>query len=120
MKDNFSAYEYYRGPEPPEIEKRKYRLSLAAQELSARGDYIAAAENKLEVASICRSQGKARDAYLLEVSAHSLIDAAAHERGQYGKAAEALRNWASRLRVDGLERDAYLLDVTASQYDRHS
>jgi hypothetical protein len=120
MTDDLSAYRNYRGAEPPEVEKEKFRLSSAAQQLTAGGDYISAAEKKLELARICRSQGKHRDSHLLEVSARALIDKAANERGQYGRAAEALKNWASRLRANGLERDAYLLDVTASEYHKRS
>jgi hypothetical protein len=115
VADDLGVYLDYSGPPPPEIERRKYYLSLHAQQLAERGDFVAAAKIKIENADICRSQRKDRDAHNLEVSARGFIDEAAH-RGQYCEAAEALRDWASRLRADGFESDAHLLEVTASQY----
>lgn len=50
----------------PEIEREKYRLTLAAKEHIQREEYEEAANTLAENAFICRNQGKERDAYLLE------------------------------------------------------
>lgn len=50
----------------PAIERHKYSLTQDANRAARRGDYAEARRLKLELASICRSQGKTDDAYLLE------------------------------------------------------
>lgn len=52
-------------PVPP-IEQEKYGLTVAAQQAKESGDYAEASRILKLLASICRSQGKTRDAYLTE------------------------------------------------------
>ena len=70
--DDLGAYEYYTGPTPPEIEIRKYNLSKAIEMNINLEDYISAISGKISLAEICHSQGKERDAYMLECSIRDL------------------------------------------------
>lgn len=55
------------------LEARKSVLSAEAKEAAAAGRYLEAARLKQAIAAICDSQGKVRDAHLLEVGAHHLL-----------------------------------------------
>jgi len=71
-KDNLSAYDNYSGPTPPAIEQKKYRISVQVQEDIENENYLAAIKGKIELAKICKSQGKESDAYILEESVRDL------------------------------------------------
>jgi len=116
INDDLDPYHNYNGSHPPEIEQHKYRLSLAAKEKAEINEYIEAARIKLELAEICRFQGKDGDAYMLEVSAHKLIEKAAVDQNRYYESSNILKDWALRLRKQGNEKDAYLLELTANEY----
>lgn len=70
--DDLSPYDDYDGPQPPLIEIRKYRISKAVQDYIKEEDYLSAIKGKLELASICRDQGKECDTFILEESIRRL------------------------------------------------
>ena len=71
-KDDFTPYDEYDGPTPPQIEMEKYRRSIQIQKDIDDENYLAAIRGKIELARICRSQGKEDDAYMLENSIREL------------------------------------------------
>ena len=70
--DDLSPYYDYEGPQPPEIEIKKYRISKAVDDFIADEDYLSAIKGKIQLASICKEQGKDSDAYILEESIRKL------------------------------------------------
>lgn len=70
--DDMSSYENYYGPQPPAIEIKKYALSKQIAEYIENEDYLSAIKSKVDLASICREQGKDRDAFILEESIRKL------------------------------------------------
>ena len=72
-QDDLSAYKNYNGPTPPAIEEHKYQLSLQVNELIEKGKLQQAALLKLEIARICREQGKYEDADKLSEGARQLL-----------------------------------------------
>ena len=63
------VYVNYAGPEPSDIEKYKYYLTLKAIAAYERGDFLEAARYKEENALVCHRQGKEEDAEKLEHTA---------------------------------------------------
>ena len=72
--DDLSAYDNYNGKKPPRIEEYKYERSVEAQQHIERGEYTQAANIKLELAQICKGQGKFDDADKLIAGAKELLD----------------------------------------------
>ena len=70
--DDLSPYSNYIGPQPPEIEIRKYNISKKVEADIRNEDYLSAIKGKLELAKICRLQDKEDDAYNLEESIRRL------------------------------------------------
>ena len=64
--DDLSPYFNYDGPTPPEIEHQKYYLSYVIERDIEQGNFVSAIGGKIRLATICRGQGKERDAYMLE------------------------------------------------------
>lgn len=64
--EDLSAYDSYRGEKPPAIEIEKYHLSRQVEQLIEEERYAEAISLKLELARICKGQGKERDAFMLE------------------------------------------------------
>ena len=71
-KDDFSPYDTYQGPTPPEIELQKYRISRAVESYIEEDNYLEAIKGKLSLAKICQNQGKSGDAFILEESIRRL------------------------------------------------
>lgn len=71
-QDDFSDYDNYSGPQPPQIELEKYQISRQVQEDIDDENYLSAISGKIKLARIVRKQGKERDAYLLENSIRDL------------------------------------------------
>jgi len=59
--DNLNAYHNIDIETLPEIEQRKYRLTVSAAQDIERGDYLSAIKKKIHIADICRAQGKNED-----------------------------------------------------------
>jgi hypothetical protein len=72
--DDLSPYDNYRGEKPPRLEEYKYERSVEAQRHIERGEYAQAANIKLELAQICKGQGKFEDADKLVAGAKELLD----------------------------------------------
>jgi hypothetical protein len=70
---DLSPYQNYEGGSIPEIEAEKYCKTLRAKALEEMGKFTEAAEEWFSIARICRSQGKERDAFLCDTSAHKLL-----------------------------------------------
>ena len=70
---DYSAYNNYEGGPIPEIEQVKYHKTRLADELEKLEKYAEAAEEWFDIARICRQQGKERDAYLCDTTAHKLL-----------------------------------------------
>lgn len=70
--DDLSPYNTYSGPTPPEIEMKKYRLSVQIENYINEDNYLEAIKGKLALARICKSQGKDGDAFILEESIRRL------------------------------------------------
>ena len=70
--DDLSAYDDYCGPQPPQIEIEKYRISKAVDKYIEEENYLSAIKGKIKLASICKSQGKENDAFILEESIRRL------------------------------------------------
>ena len=70
---DLSPYQNHDGSYIPDIEREKYAKTLKAQALEAANRFTEAAEEWFDIARICRSQGKERDAFLCETSAHKLL-----------------------------------------------
>lgn len=71
-RDDFSAYDNYEGPQPPQIEIEKYSISRHVDQCIANENYLSAIDGKIKIARICRSQGKEHDAFMLENSIRRL------------------------------------------------
>jgi hypothetical protein len=71
-KDDLEPYDLYKGPQPPDIEIDKFALSRQVENDIENENYLSAIEGKVEIAKICREQGKEKDAYLLEESIRKL------------------------------------------------
>ena len=85
--DDLSAYDNYFGPEPPDIEKRKYQISVETDRAIRNGDYLTGVKNKVYLADICRAQGKYDDADKLMAGARLLAeDVPAYQREEAWKA----------------------------------
>lgn len=70
--DDLSPYYEYDGPQPPQIEIEKYRISKAVDNFIKEEDYLSAIKGKIQLASICKNQGKDSDSYILEESVRRL------------------------------------------------
>lgn len=82
-KDDLSDYNNYSGPQPPELEIKKYRISCKVDNAIAEDNYLEAIKGKLELAKICRWQGKERDTFILEESIRRLYkDLPRYQRGE--------------------------------------
>ncbi len=71
-RDDLSAYYEYDGPKPPQIEIKKYQISKEVDKFIEEEDYLSAIKGKIQLASICKEQGKDSDAYILEESVRRL------------------------------------------------
>lgn len=71
-RDDLSAYDDYEGPQPPQIEIEKYKISKAVDESIENEDYLSAIKGKVKLAFICKKQGKESDSYILEESIRRL------------------------------------------------
>lgn len=89
--DDLSEYDNYRGPQPPEIEIRKYRISCQVNNDINDENYLAAIKGKIELAQICHEQGKDSDAFLIEESIRKLYKDL--PRYQKSEAKSAIQNY---------------------------
>lgn len=71
-RDDLSPYDNYTGPRPPQIEIEKYKLSRQVDIDIANENYFSAIQGKIELAKICKNQGRDRDSYMLEESIRKL------------------------------------------------
>lgn len=71
-RDDLSLYDTYSGPRPPEIEIKKYIITRQVDEHIEMEDYLSAIKGKIDLARICKSQGKDDDAFILEESIRRL------------------------------------------------
>ena len=70
---DYSAYANHDGSPIPDIERLKYSKTRLADQLEQLGKLKEAADEWFDIARICRSQGKERDAYLCDEAAHKLL-----------------------------------------------
>ncbi len=78
-QDDLSAYEELQTEEPSEMEQYKYTLSKKANGYKWENRPFSALVAKLQLASICKSQNKERDAFLLEEGVKELFRALPRE-----------------------------------------
>jgi hypothetical protein len=71
-QDDLAPYNEYEGPQPPDIEIDKFALTKQVKKDIEEENYLSAIEGKIEIAKICKEQGKDSDAYLLEESIRKL------------------------------------------------
>jgi hypothetical protein len=62
----------YRGPQSPDVEINKFAIAKQVDKDIQNENYLAAIEGKIELARICKNQGKDKDAYRLEESVRRL------------------------------------------------
>lgn len=89
--DDLSAYDNYRGPQPPEIEQRKYEISRKVDDDINNENYLSAIKGKIKLAEICHGQGKDDDAYMIEESIRKLYKGL--PRYQKTEAKSEIRNY---------------------------
>lgn len=66
LKEDLADYHYYTGEMPSKIEQDKYAITAQVKCDIDNEDYLSAITGKIELANICRKQGKHRDCFLLE------------------------------------------------------
>lgn len=66
LEDDLSKYQNYNGTLAPEIELEKFAISKRVATSVESGDYLSAIKGKIELAQICREQGKYEDCFFLE------------------------------------------------------
>jgi hypothetical protein len=65
-------YDDYKGSQAPDVEIDKFSISKQVDKDIKNENYLAAIEGKIEIANICKSQGKNKEAYLAEDSIRRL------------------------------------------------
>ncbi len=83
LEIDLTPYEAERNSAVSEIEQKKFQLTLEAKEYIQREAYDRAEEVLLENASICHSQGKEEDAYLLEHKAFLCRQMSIYQRAAF-------------------------------------
>ncbi len=82
-KDDLTPYTEYNGSEnPPKIEKDKFAISQKVEADIEKGDYLSAIGGKINLALICRGQGKERDAFMLEEGIKALFTEIPDKQGR--------------------------------------
>lgn len=66
LEDDLSKYQNYDGGMTSEIELEKFAISKQVAQSIEYKDYFSAIKGKIDLARICREQGKEEDCYFLE------------------------------------------------------